>query len=397
MKNKMEIRDYKYVLIPNILLKYKCSSSGECCQNKWRIDIDKKSYEKTKMNLAQVNENIETYITKVETEDQYLTKFENGYCKLITKDKLCRVHKEFGWECLSDTCKVYPRHLKLTTRGVEVGITFSCPSAAKLLLAEEEFKILKVKKEDFFFMKPNSMSFLIPENNLKTEFAFRYYEIEEMLIDILKSSKNMGEKLSYISLILSDIKDRNIQEVDLKKLLEDFYTFEYKEEDNIGLEKVLEKTMTLKKDRSTAVYFELMNLFKFTKLKGDIKEDRTILKEENYFLTDNDVKELKNNWNSKYEKILNNYMLCLIFEKDIYYNLEYAVLKMVTLGVLLKLRLLLNSKYVQRELSEQEIIDTIKYHDNDFGHDIEFFKVLYSEDLGMSKSNFISKLITILK
>lgn len=396
MKDKMDIRDYEYVLIPNILLKYKCSSSGECCQSKWKIDIDKKSYEKTKMNLAQVNENIETYMTKEETEDQYLTKFENGYCKFITKEKLCRIHKEFGWECLSDTCKVYPRHLKLTTRGVEVGITFSCPSAAKLLLTEENFEILKVKKNEFFFMKPSSMSFLIPENNLKTDFGFRYYEIEEMLIDILKSSRNIGEKLSYILLILNDIIERDIQEVDFKNLLKDFDSFEYKEDLSLDMEKILGKIMSAKKDRSSTVYFELMNLFKFTKLNGEIKEDREMLKKETYFLTDSDIKKLKNNWNSKYERILNNYILCLIFEKDIYYNMEYALFKIVILAMFLKLRLLLNTKYVQRELNEQEIIDTIKYHDNDFGHDMEFFRVLYNEDLGVSKINFITKLITIL-
>ena len=119
----MEIRDYKYILIPNILAKYQCSASGECCKDKWRIDIDEDSYLKTKTNLDNLNEDINTCIEKI--DNSYITKFSRGYCKFITEEKLCRIHRDFGWECLSNTCKVYPRNLKLTSRGLEISLVFS--------------------------------------------------------------------------------------------------------------------------------------------------------------------------------------------------------------------------------------------------------------------------------
>lgn len=394
----MEIRDYEYILIPNILEKYKCSMSGECCQSKWRIDIDEQSYLETKKNLENQKEDINTYMEKHES-GSYVSKFSNGYCKFITEDKKCRVHKDFGWECLSDTCKIYPRNLKLTSRGMEIGMGFSCRSSAKLLLSKEKFYIKKIKKEDYFFMKPRSVSFIIPENNLKKEIASRYYELEQMAIDILNSDEKLDIKLKYLEKIISELYTVNIEEYDFKKNVENFKELALNLSDNSeNLEDEIVKIILEKQKRSKSVGLYYINLLRIIRLNKNLELDKKILGSDSFTLTSEELKELKEVWNKEYDRILQNYFLCLIFNKEMYYNAEYFMMKATMLTIFLKFRILLNIKYLGRELTEEELIYTIKSHDEDLAHDSEFFSEFYKTkcEEKVNISDLIKKLLTLI-
>lgn len=394
----MEIRDYEYILIPNILEKYKCSMSGECCQSKWRIDIDEQSYLETKKNLENQKEDINTYMEKHES-GSYISKFSNGYCKFITEDKKCRVHKDFGWECLSDTCKIYPRNLKLTSRGMEIGMGFSCRSSAKLLLSKEKFYIKKIKKEDYFFMKPRSVSFIIPENNLKKEIASRYYELEQMAIDILNLDEKLDIKLKYLEKIISELYTVNIEEYDFKKNVENFKELALNLSDNSeNLEDEIVKIILEKQKRSKSVGLYYINLLRIIRLNKNLELDKKILGSDSFTLTSEELKELKEVWNKEYDRILQNYFLCLIFNKEMYYNAEYFMMKATMLTIFLKFRILLNIKYLGRELTEEELIYTIKSHDEDLAHDSEFFSEFYKTkcEEKVNISDLIKKLLTLI-
>lgn len=394
----MEIRDYEYILIPNILEKYKCSMSGECCQSKWRIDIDEQSYLETKKNLENQKEDINTYMEKHES-GSYISKFSNGYCKFITEDKKCRVHKDFGWECLSDTCKIYPRNLKLTSRGMEIGMGFSCRSSAKLLLSKEKFYIKKIKKEDYFFMKPRSVSFIIPENNLKKEIASRYYELEQMAIDILNLDEKLDIKLKYLEKVISELYTVNIEEYDFKKNVENFKELALNLSDNSeNLEDEIVKIILEKQKRSKSVGLYYINLLRIIRLNKNLELDKKILGSDSFTLTSEELKELKEVWNKEYDRILQNYFLCLIFNKEMYYNTEYFMMKATMLTIFLKFRILLNIKYLGRELTEEELIYTIKSHDEDLAHDSEFFSEFYKTkcEEKVNISDLIKKLLTLI-
>lgn len=395
----MEIKNYEYVLVPNILRDYRCHSSGECCQSKWRIDIDKVAFEKTKEELDKLHEDIDTYITSHEN-GTYTSKFADGYCKFITNDKLCRIHRDFGWECLSDTCKVYPRLLKLTSRGMEMGFVFSCRSSAKLLLKNEKIEILKVKKEDLFFMKPSTASFMIPENNLDTSVQKRYYELEEFLISILNENGSVGEKLHYAHECLKELYSLDdAREYKFKEALKKYKKFLPKKLDREHVNDILIKTILSKQqDGAKVVATELINLLKLVKLQNDLEKDRELLRDDSFSLEPNELNELKLLWNERYENVLKNYTACLIFTKDFYYSREYATVKTLLLASMLKLRILLNKKYMKRELTDDELIFTIKSHDNDFSHGGDFFNNFYRENRsGFTPEEYIQKIVTFLR
>lgn len=391
----MEIRDYEYILIPNILSKYKCSASGECCRDKWRIDIDEKSYLKTKYHLDELKEDISVYIEKNDNNN-YATRFSNGYCKFITDEKLCKIHRDLGWECLSNTCKVYPRNLKLTSRGLEIGMVFSCRSAAKLLLTDEKFKIIKIKKEEFFLMTPNTISFLIPENNLESSIGLEYYKLEELLINILNFKGNLGKKLQYIYSFLDKFIFYENEELNFKELEDNYSSFTEDKFNISGLADSIVKTIIAKQNRSKSVALEFINLFRIVKLTKNLEKDREILKSDAFSFDENEINKLKESWTEKYENILNNYMLCLIFNKDFYYNISFAFMKLLMAGGLLKVRILLNIKYLGRDLTEEELLETIKAHDNDFLHDGDFFSEFYTNNNnGTELKEYTKKILTI--
>ena len=376
----MDIKDYRYVLIPNILEKFRCSMCGECCESKWRIDIDEKSYQAVKERLEENKEDVSTYIEQNENGN-YVAKFDGKYCKFITDDIKCRIHRDFGWECLSDTCKIYPRNMRLTSRGMEIGLGFSCGSAAKLLLTDEKVSIKKIKKEDYFFMTPRDISFIIPENNLKTAVNSRYYEVEEMAIEILNQEKDLFTKLSYLERILAGLENvADVRECNFKEVIEglDDFTIENPYTEEYLVDEII-KAIMKKSERSESVAEYYRSLLKITSLSGDIKKDRKFLSWSGYNLYSERLKELKALWNSKWDKILQRYFQCYIFNKEIYDNSEYFMFKTTISMVMIKLRMLLTIKYLGRELTEDEVIAAIKGYENDFSHDGDYFSEYYKQ------------------
>lgn len=394
----MDIKNFQYILVPNILRNYKCSSSGECCKSKWRIDIDKASYDKTKLFLEKEKENIDDYMEK-SSNGGYVTKFANGYCKLITEDKLCRVHRDFGWDCLSDTCKVYPRILKLTSRGMEMSLVFSCASSAKLLLTEEEFKIIKVKKEDLFFMKPHTVNFMIPENNLPTSPGSRYFELEDFMIKLTNLKGELGLKLEYMYKVLQEYyESQEIQKFNFEQKLLEFKKYQRSIFDD---DKVNDMIIKIVLEKETAGYKsvanEYINLFKNLKLKKDLKSSSVHFRENSFSFSLEDLRELKQKWNHRYENVLKNYLSCFIFNKEFYNYMHYPMFKMLILAVMLKTKILLSIEYLGRDLTDDELIFVIKTHDNDFSHGSNFFSDFYSSGkYEMSVDEYIKKLLTVL-
>ena len=81
-----------------------------------------------------------------------------------------------------------------------------------------------------------------------------------------------------------------------------------------------------------------------------------------------------------------------------YYNAEYFMMKATMLTIFLKFRILLNIKYLGRELTEEELIYTIKSHDEDLAHDSEFFSEFYKTkcEEKVNISDLIKKLLTLI-
>lgn len=93
---------------------------GGTCQNSccigWVIDWRTEEIDKVK-NAPGCSEELRALCeSKFEPNgDKYMVKLnEDGRCPFLTEDNFCRIQRELGAECLSDTCSIYPRHYIVT-------------------------------------------------------------------------------------------------------------------------------------------------------------------------------------------------------------------------------------------------------------------------------------------
>lgn len=117
------------IRLTNHAQNFACKMCGKCCRNSWKIALDDEKaaqYEK----LAENDEFFaEHYKFDVDTAGRAFI----HDCKLLLPDMRCYLHSEYGAEALSSVCLSYPRLFLRTNLLLEVGMSYACPEAAKLL------------------------------------------------------------------------------------------------------------------------------------------------------------------------------------------------------------------------------------------------------------------------
>lgn len=140
------------VLKPFYYDDFKCIGGeciDNCCCNNWRIDIDEKTYKKYKRLKGQWGKKINSNISKVRSNSNYLKygkiNLKNGVCALLSEEKLCTIHSILGEEYLCNTCKMYPREIYKYGEIYERNLSLSCPEVARY--------IVKMKDKFYFNME----------------------------------------------------------------------------------------------------------------------------------------------------------------------------------------------------------------------------------------------------
>lgn len=365
------IKNYKKIFIPNIYLDYKCVSCGECCSHKWRIDIDKKSYTNVK---NKIKENIDEYIES--KDDAYICKFENDYCKLIDENKMCRIHKHLGWKYLSDTCKVYPRILKLSSRGMEISFVGSCKASAKKILSKNKFEIVEKNKEDYFFMPPENISFMIPENEPENSKSRDYFTVEKKILDMINSGDLSNSIIELIKISLDN--------------------FIFSKSVDIYQSSILLEILKIKEKTNIQSSREIINLIKTTALSEENTEVYIFREEDSKILNYFSFSKYKKNWNRELDYILKNYISVLIFSKLLYKNFQVGLLKILLLAFILKLKICLYIEINKRDLTENELVKIISDLDNDYRHSEIFWNSLV-EKINLEETLKFNEVINFLK
>lgn len=214
--------------VPNYVSQFKCQQCGECCYQKWRIEIDEKTHKKVKDKYHAMEQDREFQELMGRNEQgKVLMKFTQGKCNALTADNLCSFQQKFGQDYLSNTCRVYPRHIHVTTRGIEFSLTFSCVAAADTLRTKEKMVIntMDSTSPSFSYMSPNRALYYLPEK--LTSIKRYYHVIEDGLINIMQDRNySIGDRLSIIGQSLAKINQIAPEEDDraLKAILSDYHS-----------------------------------------------------------------------------------------------------------------------------------------------------------------------------
>lgn len=118
--------------------RFSCIAEGcpdTCCAH-WQVVIDPQSLEFYQSIGGELGERIRGAI--VTADDEPCFRLRDGKCALLTPEGLCPIQKEYGHERLCAICRSFPRFTTEIGMRRELGLSLSCPEAARLILRAGE-------------------------------------------------------------------------------------------------------------------------------------------------------------------------------------------------------------------------------------------------------------------
>lgn len=162
---------------PNYFNEFKCIASNcedTCCAG-WGIVIDDATH---KQYLSVDGEFGERLKNEIYTEDgENIFKLKGNNCTFLNENKLCDIYTNLGGDKLCYTCREYPRYLEDFGDLLEVGISLSCPEAARVILGCD-------KKVEFELVENEESN---SENHINELIYMSLMECREIVFDIIQN------------------------------------------------------------------------------------------------------------------------------------------------------------------------------------------------------------------
>ncbi len=281
------------IRVPKYLNKFKCIADkceDTCCAG-WEIVIDEETYDYYENLSGSFGERLRSEIINDGEDNIFVLK--NGNCAFLNENKLCDIYNELGEDGLCYTCKKYPRYMEEFGNLREIGISLSCPEAARIMLGDSNKMEFELNENDEFITSYNDidamlfMELMQCRNIIFNILQNRNIDLNIRAAIILDFAKEVQDKIDEDDLTsLKTIKERymdknfiNKTSDDLNKTIRDkeqwytdieeyFYVFKglkhINNNDTLGLDKVLYyiKRSAENKDIYLDKYKEFNNFYK---------------------------------------------------------------------------------------------------------------------------------------
>jgi lysine-N-methylase len=379
--------------VPSYIRDFHCHQCAECCLQKWRIDIDQKTYDKVSSQYEKLARTEEFMpLMKKEDNGQISMNFNKGRCQALTDDNLCRFQKELGHDFLSNTCKVYPRHIFVSSRGVEFALTFSCRAAADLLRNKAKITIEELPKDttEFLFMRPNRSMYYWPERLKERDMKRHYYLLEDGLITVMQNRDySISDRLLFIGLIVGqlltwgghdDIQKR------LERIFSDYPSYPLPPADecthfgifrqvvNARLQQAGSRTV---KNIMAALYQAILKPeyglpLQTAAILARSEPENILLPPKEYR---NKVRRYFPNSLQQSEHILEHYFINYILKKEFYYqDILFAFFRMAFLYALVNVFILGYCVMTGKAADDDILVQAIMDMENNFSHSDQYFQ-----------------------
>ncbi|MDK0616652.1 flagellin lysine-N-methylase [Clostridium perfringens] len=136
------------VRVPNYFNEFKCIASeceDTCCAG-WEIVIDDETHKRYENVEGEFGEILRSKIVKSDGENIFL--LNNGNCSFLNEKKMCEIYINLGEDHLCYTCQQFPRYTEEFLDLKEVGLSLSCPEAARIILRKAENTTFNLSEED---------------------------------------------------------------------------------------------------------------------------------------------------------------------------------------------------------------------------------------------------------
>ena len=145
------------IRVPKYFNEFKCIADkceDTCCAG-WEVVIDEDAYEAYQQVKGSFGDRLRNEIVNDGEDNIFVLK--NNNCPFLNGSKLCDIYSELGEDYLCYTCQQFPRYTEEFGNLREVGISLSCPEAARIILGNSERVEFEVTENDEFILSDNEI------------------------------------------------------------------------------------------------------------------------------------------------------------------------------------------------------------------------------------------------
>lgn len=369
---------------PDYFDEFKCIADkceDTCCAG-WGIVIDDKSYEKYLSIEGKFGEVLRSKIVQDEGENVFI--LNGDRCSFLNDNNLCEIYSELGGENLCYTCRQYPRYLEEFGNLREIGLSLSCPEAARIILSKSRivnFKLSEIDEEVSVY------------NDINPNIYINLMQCRKIIFDILQDRKiELIDRLILALIFANEIQEKiDSNDISFIKNIKDKY---------INKEFIYEKLNSFNKydNRIEEKYINIHNIINIFKDLKHLK-DNDILGLENslrYFWKDpediNVYSEVNLGFNTYYKKneykfeqiviyYVYRYFMKSVFDYDALAKLKFALVSFIIIKELSIIRYLENKEFL-----DEDLVDIVYKYSRDIEHLEENIDIL--EELFETRDEF---------
>ena len=357
----------------------KCEDT--CCAG-WGIVIDDYSYKKYLKVTGAFGDELRRKIISEENENVFV--LNGDRCSFLKEDNLCKIYSELGGDALCYTCREYPRYLEEFGNLREIGLSLSCPEAARIILRKEETVKFNLSEND---EEVNNY------NDINPNIYINLMQCRKVVFNILQDREiKLIDRCIIVLLFTNEVQEK----IDLN----DISSIRNVKDNYINKEYIYEKINSFSKYNNRLVdkYQSLHNIIKIFKELKHLKSD-DILGLENslrYFWKEpediNVYSKLNISFNKyykkneyKFEQIVSYYVyryyMKSVFDYDVLAKTKFALLSFIMIKELSVIRYLENKEFL-----DDDLVDISYKYSRDIEHLEENIDVL--EELFETRDEF---------
>lgn len=355
------------IRVPDYFNEFNCIASeceDTCCAG-WGIVIDEETFKHYESVEGEFGDRLRREIVSVDGENIFVLKGDN--CPFLTENKMCDIYNNLGEDSLCYTCRQYPRFTEEFGNLREVGLSLSCPEAARIILRNSEkvsFELTENEEEVTRYNDINAMLYI----NLMQCRNIIYNILQNRNIDLKYRATII---LKFTDEIQNKIDENNIQAI--KTIIEKYL-------DKKVVEEIIDEVKKYEGNES-GKYNNIHECFKvFKDLKHINPNDPLCLDdalryfwqsdedEEVYF---NNHREFNNYFQGntyKFEQILvyfiYRYFMKAVFDYDVIAKVKTAIISYLMIKELCVVRWIENGS----KFAEEDLVDISHTYSKDVEH-----------------------------
>ena len=354
------------IRVPEYFKDFKCIASkceDTCCAG-WGIVIDDVTYDRYKNVQGKFGERLRSEIVHEAGENIFVLKGNN--CPFLNKEKTCDIYINIGEENLCYTCQQYPRYTEEFGSLREIGISLSCPEAARIMLNND-------KKVTFELSENEEV--VSSYNDINAQLFIELLQSRKIVMDIIQDRTIDLRKRAVVALLFVDEIQEKIDESEIKEIK----SVREKYSDKLFLEELLEKLEEYK-DNEGIKYDNIQEYFNvFRDLKHITPNDplglndalryfwQTDEDEELYIIKHRQFEEYYKDKLYKFENILVyfvfRYFMKAVFDYDILAKIKTALVSYMIIRELAVVRYIENN-----EFTDEDMVDIAHTYSKDIEH-----------------------------